>query len=57
MTADRKAWARSIPRWIYFVYGLAVSTAVTGGIGLFLRKGWTAALFAISLVALCDLPS
>ena len=51
MTQDQKEWARSIPRWIYFVYGLAVSTGVAGSIGLFLRKGWTIAMFAICLVA------
>jgi hypothetical protein len=51
MTQAQKEWARSIPRWIYFVYGLAVSTGVAGSIGLFLRKGWTIAMFAICLVA------
>ena len=44
-------WAQSIPGWIYFVYGLAVSTGVAGSIGLFMRKGWTVALFAICLAA------
>jgi len=51
MTQAQKEWARSIPRWIYFVYGLAVSTGVAGSTGLFLRKGWTVATFAICLVA------
>src|SRR5262245_36492929 len=51
MTEDQKAWARSTPGWIYFVFGLAVSTGVAGSIGLFLRQGWTIAMFAISLVA------
>ena len=51
MTEDQKQWARSIPAWIYFVYALAVSTGVAGSIGLFLRKGWTVALFAICLAA------
>ncbi len=51
MTQAQKEWARSIPRWIYFVYGLAVSTGVAGSAGLFLRKGWTVATFAICLVA------
>ena len=51
MTEDQKEWARSIPVWIYFVYGLAVSTGVAGSIGLFLRKGWTIAMFAICLAA------
>ena len=51
MTQAQKEWARSIPRWIYFVYGLAVSTGLAGTIGLFLRKGWTITMFAICLVA------
>lgn len=51
MTEPMKEWARSIPGWIYFVYGLAVSTGVAGSIGLFLRKGWTTVMFAICLVA------
>ena len=51
MTEDQKEWARSIPRWIYFVYGLAVTSGVAGSIGLFMRKGWAIAMFAICLVA------
>ena len=51
MTEAQKEWARSIPDWVYFVYGLAVSTGVAGSIGLFVRKRWTIAMFAICLVA------
>jgi hypothetical protein len=51
MTEPQKEWARSIPRWIYFVYGLAVSTGVAGSVGLLLRKGWTTLMFAICLGA------
>ena len=51
MTEDQKEWARSIPGWTYLVFGLAVTTGVAGSIGLFLRKGWTVALFAICLAA------
>ena len=51
MTEDQKQWTRSIPGWTYFVWGLAVSTGVAGSIGLFLRKGWAIAMFAICLVA------
>jgi hypothetical protein len=51
MTADQKTWARSIPGWIYVVYAVAVSTGVAGSIGLFLRRSWTIALFAVCLVA------
>ncbi|HKY26774.1 MAG TPA: hypothetical protein VJM12_02385 [Pyrinomonadaceae bacterium] len=51
MTEPQKEWIRSIPSWIYIVYGLAVSTGVVGSIGLFLRKGWTTLMFTICLVA------
>lgn len=51
MTQEQKAWVRSIPRWIYVVYGVAVSSGVAGSIGLFLRKGWSIAMFAICLLA------
>lgn len=51
MTQAQKEWVRSIPRWIYFVYGVAVTTGVLGSIGLFLRKSWTIATFAICLAA------
>jgi ABC-type xylose transport system permease subunit len=47
----QKAWARSIPSWIYFIYGVAVTTGVAGSIGLFMRKSWTVPLFAICLAA------
>lgn len=51
MTEPMKEWARSIPGWIYVVYGLAVLTGLAGSIGLFLRKSWTTMMFAICLVA------
>ena len=51
MTADQKAWVRSIPAWVYVVYGIAVSTGVAGTVGLFLRQGWAVALYAVCLVA------
>jgi hypothetical protein len=51
MTEEQKEWARSIPGWIFAVYFLAISTGVAGSIGLFLRKAWAIALFAICLVA------
>jgi hypothetical protein len=51
MTEAQKEWARAIPRWIYFVYALAVSTGVAGSIGLFMRKAWSIALFAICVAA------
>ena len=51
MTQAQKDWVRSTPRWIYLVYGVAVTTGVAGSIGLFLRKSWTIAAFAICLAA------
>jgi len=51
MTQAQKEWARSIPRWIYLVYGVAVSTGVAGSIGLFMRKSWTITMFAICFAA------
>lgn len=50
-TEPQKAWARSIPGWIYLVYGLAVSSGLAGSIGLLLRKGWATVMFAICLIA------
>ena len=38
MTADQQEWARSIPGWIYFVYGLAVTTGVAVGVGLLSQR-------------------
>jgi hypothetical protein len=51
MTEAQRAWARSVPGWIYFVYGVAVTTGVLGSIGLFLRKSWATMMFTICLVA------
>ena len=51
MTEPQKEWVRSIPSWIYFVYGVAVATGVVGSIGLFLRKSWATLMFAICLGA------
>ncbi|MBK8915495.1 MAG: hypothetical protein IPM64_13025 [Phycisphaerales bacterium] len=51
MNEDQKAWVRSIPRWVYFVYALAVSTGVAGSIGLFVRQDWVLSVFAVSLAA------
>jgi hypothetical protein len=51
MTEDQKAWARSTPDWIYFVFGLAVSTGVAGSVSLFMRKSWTLAVNATCLLA------
>ena len=50
-TEPQKEWARSIPGWIYGVYGLAVTTGVAGSIGLLLRKRWTITLFRVCLAA------
>ena len=47
----QKEWARSIPGWIYVVYGLAVTTGVAGSLGLLLRKSWAIPLFRVCLAA------
>ena len=51
MTAEQQEWARNVPGWIYLVYALAVFTGVGGSVGLLIRRGWSALLLAISLVA------
>ena len=51
MTAEQQEWARNVPGWIYIVYALAVFTGVGGSVGLLMRRGWSALLLAISLVA------
>lgn len=50
-TEKQKDWAHSIPRWIYFVYAIAVTTGVAGSICLLMRKTWSVPLLAISVVA------
>lgn len=49
--ADR-AVVEGTPGWVLFAFGVAVITGVLGSIGLFLRAGWTATAFAVSLGAL-----
>ncbi len=51
MTEAQKDWSRAIPRWIYFVYALAVTAGVAGSIGLFMRKAWSVPLFVLCAVA------
>jgi hypothetical protein len=51
-TEAQKAWVRSIPSWIYAVYGVAVLTGVAGSVGLLMRQGWALPMFAISLPAI-----
>jgi len=48
---EQKEWAESIPAWIYFVYGIAVTTGVAGSVCLFVRKTWAFYFFAVSLAA------
>ncbi len=50
-TEEQKDWARSIPRWIYILYGIAVATGVAGSISLLRRKAWSVPLFACCFVA------
>jgi hypothetical protein len=40
-----------MPSWLYWIYGLAVSTGLAGSIGLFRQKGWSVPLFATCLGA------
>ena len=49
--ADR-AMVEGTPGWVLVAFGIAVVTGVIGSIGLFLRAGWTASAFAVSLGAL-----
>lgn len=49
MTEEQQKWARSIPGWIYIVYGAAVISGTGGSLGLLVRKWWSFPLFAISL--------
>ena len=49
--ADR-AMVEGTPGWVLVAFGVAVITGVLGSIGLFLRAGWTATAFAVSLGAL-----
>jgi hypothetical protein len=51
MTDEQKAWVRSTPSWIYFVFGLSVATGLLGSIGLLLRRNFPVILFSISFVA------
>jgi hypothetical protein len=51
MTDVQREWARSLPGWIYLIYGAAVGTGVAGSITLFLRRTWAVSLFGISLAA------
>ena len=51
-TEEQKQWAKDIPTWIYFFYGIAVATGVAGSAFLLMRKSWAIAAFAISTVAI-----
>ena len=51
MTEPQREWVRAIPGWIYFVYGVAVTSGTLGGLGLLLRKSWATLMFAICLIA------
>lgn len=49
MTDAQKEWVRSIPGWIYVLFGVAVATGLAGSICLFPRSKWSVAFFGISL--------
>ena len=47
---QRDLWV-SMPGWAWAAYAVAVGAGVLGAIGLVMRKGWAALLFALSLIA------
>ena len=51
MTEAQKAWSRSTPSWIYFVFAISVSAGVAGSICLLMRKRMSIQLFTVSFVA------
>jgi hypothetical protein len=51
MTEEQKAWVRSTPSWIYFVFGVSVVTGLLGSVGLLLRRNFPVISFSISFVA------
>lgn len=51
MSDAQKAWVRSTPSWIYFVFGVSVVTGLLGSVGLLMRMNNSVIVFAISLVA------
>jgi hypothetical protein len=48
---QRDLWG-SMPAWVWAAYGIAVSIAVVGSIGLLMRKWWSPLAYAVSLIAL-----
>ncbi len=48
-TDEQKEWAHSIPRWVYFAYGVAIGTGLAGSICLLIRNSWAILLFGICL--------
>ena len=50
MTERQQEWVRSIPIWIYVVYGIAVLTGTLGSVGLLLRRRWSVSVLAISFI-------
>ncbi len=51
MTEVQKEWARSLPAWIYVVFGIAIVSGVLGCVSLWIRKKVSFSLFLISLAA------
>ena len=51
MTEEQQEWARSIPGWIYFIYGLAVTPASREASASSCAKAAAVPLFAICLAA------
>lgn len=51
MSDEQKAWVRSTPSWIYFVFGISVVTGLAGSVGLLLRTNKSVLLLAVSFVS------
>ena len=47
-TEPQKEWARSTPKWIYFLFAISVSSGVAGSIFLLLRQPLSITLLAVS---------
>jgi hypothetical protein len=52
MTEAQQQLYRSRPSWIFGVYAVAIFSGLAGAIGLLMRKSWTVAAFALSLIAI-----
>ena len=56
-TETQKEWSRSFGIWTYVIWGVAVISAISGSIGLLLRKRISRQLLDMSLAAVITLMS